>query len=240
MSEDTKQPIEILFENLDKWRHFAGFPLEARVDAMIGLFLPRILERHFKIEMCKQVIPQFPLRQEGDNRSDKVDFLALSECGTQAFLIEIKTDMTSIRDRQIKYLKRAKTEGMYQVLCGLKKIASANTRNRKKYLHLLYALCELGFIELTDELKSKILNGETTDTSELIKQIDPCNSSETKLKVVYVQPKKHRDDKKHGFCHIYFDEVSKSVEGQGDIGNQLACYLPKWKEAPGLRSPENS
>ena len=34
MPETEHPTIETLFSNLDKWRHFAGYPLEARVDAL--------------------------------------------------------------------------------------------------------------------------------------------------------------------------------------------------------------
>ena len=109
--------IETLFCNLDRWRHFAGFPLEARVDAMIGLFLPKVIEDALGVgDMHSMVIPQFPLKKSDNNQSDKVDFLALSKDGRRAFLVEIKTDMGSRREGQHEYLSRAR-EREWLVFC---------------------------------------------------------------------------------------------------------------------------
>ena len=100
MTTPEHPTLETLFRNLDRWRHFAGFPLEARVDAMIGLFLPKVIEDALGVgKMHPMVIPQFPLKKKDNNQSDKVDFLALSKDDGKAFLVEIKTDMGSRRER---------------------------------------------------------------------------------------------------------------------------------------------
>ena len=76
---DSEQPtMETLFNHLDRWRHFAGFPLEPRVDALFGLFLPKVIEDCCGVEeMHPHVIPQFPLKKTDNNQSAKVDFFAL-------------------------------------------------------------------------------------------------------------------------------------------------------------------
>ena len=76
---DSEQPtMETLFNHLDRWRHFAGFPLETRVDALFGLFLPKVIEDCCGVEeMHPHVIPQFPLKKTDNNQSAKVDFFAL-------------------------------------------------------------------------------------------------------------------------------------------------------------------
>lgn len=231
--------IETLFKNLDKWRHFAGFPLEERVDPLIGLFLPVIIKDKFEEEIFPEIIPQFPLRKPSNNRSDKADFFVLSKDRETAFLIEIKTDMIYISDDQIKYLKRALTDGMGKILCGIKKIASANTRNRKKYLHLLYALYQLGLIGLSDDLKTNIRKVETTGTTKLIKEIEVYKSP--KIKVVYIQPRPNDPGKIiDEFHYIYFREVADSigsVENQTNLGRFLEQYIHRWKDTPGDISP---
>ena len=80
---DFEQPtMETLFNHLDKWRHYAGYPLEPRVDTLFGLFLPKVIEDCCRVEeMHPQVIPQFPLKKSDNNQSDKVDFFALSKDG---------------------------------------------------------------------------------------------------------------------------------------------------------------
>ena len=175
MSEAKHPTIETLFSNLDKWRHFAGYPLEARVDAVVGLFLSRIIEdcRKVKGGMRSQVIPQFPLKQPSDNRSDKVDFFALSKDGGRAFLVEVKTDMGSRRDEQYDYLKEAKEKGMRGLICDLKEVAKAknNKQNRQKYFHILHALSEIGLIELPRGLEDKMYAERSHGVYDLIDEI---------------------------------------------------------------------
>ena len=140
MTTSERPTIETLFRNLDRWRHCAGFPLEARVDAMIGLFLPKVIEDALGVgEMHPMVIPQFPLKKRDNNQSDRVDFLALSKDGARVFLVEVKTDMGSRREGQHEYLRRVKERGMACILSEFKEIAMAS-KSRKKYLHLLSAL----------------------------------------------------------------------------------------------------
>ena len=120
---DSEQPtMETLFNHLDRWRHFAGFPLETRVDALFGLFLPKVIEDCCGVEeMHPHVIPQFPLKKTDNNQSAKVDFFALSRDGGRAFLIELKTDMSSRRKEQYDYLRGARERGMTRILSEFKK-----------------------------------------------------------------------------------------------------------------------
>ena len=159
--------MEALFNNLDRWRHFAGYPLELRVDALFGLFLPKVIEARCGVkDVLPQVIPQFPLRQTRNNRSDKVDFFALSRDGGRALLIEIKTDMEFQREEQHKYLSRARERGMPCILSDFKKIAQAS-KSRRKYLHLISALAEMGLLGLSKELKEKMRNEEPSSLTSL-------------------------------------------------------------------------
>ena len=83
------------FQRLDKWRHFPAFPLEARSEVFFALFLPTVLEAHFRkddVKLSQVKYPQFPLKQESEdkerttNLSDNVDFFALSDDGKQGLL----------------------------------------------------------------------------------------------------------------------------------------------------------
>ena len=151
--------METLFANLDRWRHFAGYPLEARVDALIGLFLPKVLEDHCGAgEMHPHVIPQFPLKKAENNQSDKVDFFAVSKSGDRAYLVEVKTDMDSLRLLQHEYLSEARIRGLARVLSEFKEIAVAS-KSRKKYFHLISTLSEMGLLSLPEELKQMMRRG---------------------------------------------------------------------------------
>ena len=231
----SKHPtIETLFCNLDRWRHFAGFPLEARVDALIGLFLPRVIEDTLGVGgIHPMVIPQFPLKKTKNNQSDKVDFLALSKDGGKAFLVELKTDMGSRREGQHEYLSRARERGMACIRSELKEIAMAS-KSRKKYLHLLSALSEMELLTLPIDLKEKILRMETRGSTRFISEIDVSRSADAQIEVVFVQPGKYQSDGQRGFRYIYFDEFANSIESLGELGYLLARYLRRWKADAGM------
>ncbi len=160
MTTPEHPTIETLFRNLDRWRHFAGFPLEARVDALIGLFLPRAIEDSLgEGEIHPNVIPQFPLKKTKNNQSDKVDFLALSKDGRRDFQVEVKTDFASIGEGRHGRLARARERGMACILSEFKEIAKASW-SRKKYLHLKSALSEMGLTVLQRELEKMMLPWE--------------------------------------------------------------------------------
>ena len=235
---DPEQPtIEALFNHLDRWRHFAGYPLETRVDALFGLFLPKVIEDRFGVDgIHPQVIPQFPLKKTHNNRSDKVDFFALSKDGGRAFLIEVKTDMESLEEEQYGYLIRAKERGMACILSELRKIAQA-TRSRRKYLHLINALAKIKLMELSGELEEEMNKEGANVSPKLMSGIEVCHSTDSQIEVVFVQPIEATSDKDTGFCHIYFDEIASSIQSYGDLGCLFAGYLMRWKTDPGRCPP---
>ena len=239
MSESDHPNIETLFSKLDKWRNLAGYPLEPRVDALIGLFLPRVIEECCEIpEMHTLVIPQFPLKQPGTNRSDRVDFFALSKDRGQAYLVEVKTDMGSLRPAQGTYLKRVSDKPLNEILTEIVKIAAASSsQSRKKYFHLLHALCEMGLMSFGNELKDKIRRVETAGTTKLIREIKVCAGRNLKPVVVFVQPRDGGPSTKGDFRCISFDEVAGVVESCGKLGEVLAKYLKRWKTDAGTSPP---
>ncbi len=87
--------LSVLLQQLDEWRHFAAYKLEQRVDPLIGMRLPSILQECLPMngEVVNEiVIPEFPLPYEALRRSpsrqneakvsyrcDRIDFVAFSE-----------------------------------------------------------------------------------------------------------------------------------------------------------------
>ena len=241
MSSSEQPTIETLFNHLDRWRHFAGYPLEPRVDALFGLFLPKVIEDCCGVEeMHSQVIPQFPLKQSETNRSDKVDFLALSKDGGRAFLIELKTDMDSLRGEQNDYLNRAQKRELACILSDFKKVAgggSVSPNDRLKYFHLITALCEMGLLKVPNKLEEKIRKGRKRESKKLICDIEVLSSSTTP-KVIFVQPTRGKLDDQDGFDHIYFNKFADSIEGHGKLGCLFASYLRRWETEAGKCPPE--
>lgn len=251
----TPPSINDLFDLLDKWRHFPAFPLEARSEVLFALFLSTVLENceSVGVKVKPHIIPQFPLRQnrldprthKWTNHSNNVDFFALAEDGTRAFLIELKTDMRSRREDQDKYLERAIETSMHAILCDYKKILESSTDvkyARQKYFHMSKALAELRLIILPENLEDAIYPNNAGRVSlpkvnELIRKICIPKSS-LNPELIYIQPRKSEKDKSDNKHHyIYFKEFAKIVKNQGELGKQFASHLREWNEDPAEHRP---
>ena len=241
--------MEDFFGLLDKWRHFPAFPLEPRSETLFALFLPMVLRecKSVGVKVKPQIIPQFPLKHDKSNQSDKVDFFALSEDGQpedgqRGFLIELKTDMRSVRLGQEKYLTKAMQKSMDEILHGYKEIAKSSTDKkyaRQKYFYMSHVLAELGLIKLPRKLEDTIYpsNSRGVSISKVDKLINMICIPKLPFKpeVVYIQPKHGKEIE--GFKYIYFEDFAKSVESQGDLGEMFAGYLRKWIEDPANQPP---
>ena len=87
MGSDSTDAVTRLFDLLDQWRHFPAYQLERRADIFFALYLPGIIEHALGVKVDARVIPEFPIRKEHSRRSTKVDYLALSEDRSSAFLM---------------------------------------------------------------------------------------------------------------------------------------------------------
>jgi hypothetical protein len=136
--------IEALFERMDHWRHLPSYQLERRADLLFSLYLPEVLESKLSPrEFQTRLIPEFPVKQSNSNRSDKVDYLAVTRDSHEAVFVELKTDGASLRDRQFEYLIEASKNGMEQLISNLNCIRKA-TRLKSKYNVLVEAMLEMG------------------------------------------------------------------------------------------------
>ena len=225
MSGDDSKNSEISLEGvlclLDRWRHLPAYQLERRADILFALFLPEVLEKRFGTSNLR-LIPEFPIKKSllpayrGDTtaQSINVDFLAVAreegEPAGQAFLVELKTDMASRNEKQVRDLCQAAEVGLKSLVCGTVEIARA-TDQKKKYAHLLYFLSELGLVECQDT-PSNVKGYKVADRTTW-----PC------LELVYVQPKCPK------MTTIDFNQFAATIEKDGsDIGRTFAGYLREW------------
>ena len=230
MTEVDEPTFADLLCLLDRWRHFAYYQLEPRADVLFALFLPEALKACRRIAVDPRIIPQFPIKKCNSRQADRVDYFAMSEDGKVGYLIELKTDMSSIRPSQESYLGKALEKGIHGILRDLKEIAKVkDKRARQKYIHMLAALSELGLVELPPELIKKAYAPVSRDMEELISRI--CLPRCLNLKIVHIQPERTKDDKcEDDFLYIYFDEFADAVQKSGKAGELFAGYLRKWKE----------
>lgn len=105
-----KMTINKLFDLLDDWRNLPAYQLERRADIFFAIHLEKIIEETLgtKIDF---VIPEFPVRV-GEistahpelNKSFKIDYMTYSISENKVYLIELKTDQRSRREKQDWYL----------------------------------------------------------------------------------------------------------------------------------------
>lgn len=236
-SESNEYPtVSDLFGLLDRWRHLPGYQLERRADVFFALFLPEVLGKHFGIEISPILIPEFAIKKDSvapglvknrrDDTSKKVDYLALQKSphgksAQQAFLVELKTDTASRSEEQDKYLGYAAKAGLQELIKGVLEICSGNTRQKSKYVHLLYLLSKANLIEYEDNL-FPVKSGKYSEALKRIKEKVGKRRDWPSLKVVYIQPELTET--------IDFNEfacILEMVEG-GEIRSSFARCLRTW------------
>ena len=233
----THPDMAALFDLLDRWRHLPSYRLEPRADAVFGLFLPDALDRHLAprgIAIHPRFIPEFPLGQSDTKLSDKADFFARSQDREHAFLIELKTDMGSLRDSQEDYLNRAVERGLAAVLCDIRSMAkSRNPQARRKYFHLLKAIAALDLMTLPPDLEGKIYD-HPRGVYECIDGIG-IPSALPDIEVIHVLP-----ETVEGMDCIDYETFAGVVEDRGQIGRRFATSLRNWLSVEaGERYPDS-
>nr|WP_319270747.1 hypothetical protein [uncultured Draconibacterium sp.] len=204
--------INKIFDLLDDWRNLPAYQLERRADIFFAIHLETIIEKILKTKI-DLIIPEFPIRV-GEiskkhpelNKSFKIDYLTFSRTENKVFLIELKTDQLSRREKQDWYLERAANIKVKGIIDGLIKIYSA-TAQKTKYNHLLDKIEEIGWIERRNKL---IIN--------LNVDIEP--------RVIYIQP---LNEKKEPSV-ISFDDIIRNLSDSNDlVTRRFLESLKKWK-----------
>ena len=241
----TTPSLDDLFNLLDKWRHLPSYRLEPRADPFFALFLPDVLESHYRIGIDRRLVPEFPLKKPDNNQSTKVDYMALSKNREYYFLIELKTDLNSLNCGQAEYLKCATGKTMTEILCELKEICATKrpSDHRKKYFHLLRQLACLGVIRVDPALEEKVYGSPQGVTDLLKKGVTVTTIDDGKRpRVIYVLPNAEEGKSKLQHCQqlqpfdfdcIGFDEFADCVKQQGEIGERFAKRIRGWTTPPG-------
>jgi hypothetical protein len=204
--------INQLFDLLDKWRYFPNYQLERRVDIFFALYLKDILWHKYQFN-ADAILPEFPVHRGSiyldvnDNKSVKIDYVAVDQSKKEVFLIELKTDMNSRRDAQDDYLLKAQVLNIHGLIDGLLKIYMA-TRLKTKYQSLFTEVEKLGWLQKTDSTYLNI-------------------SSDYKTSVIYIQPRNKKDDK----AIISFDEIIVFLSNRNDaLSKRFLISLKEWRE----------
>ena len=236
--------VERAFELLDRWRHLPAYQLERRADIFFALYLPEVLEQHSGTKINRCLIPEFPIKNEGNNRSINADYLALEEPKDgeppQAFLVELKTDMASIDENQLRDLHCAAKLGLKRLVGGVIEICR-RTNQRRKYAHLLKSLSCLDLVNAFPHLPRWCCKTQW-GYAGLRDGIRNNVTEKTSLKLVYVAPKKDEKLEEAKIPTIDFKCFADIIE-KGDpdgIRRTFACHLRNWaKECAGIPYPKD-
>lgn len=207
------------FAKLDEWRHLPAYQLERRVDVFFGLFMPEIIAHLYDREppdatgddVRVMVVPEFPLHKgllgiAKNNQSEKVDFAVFRRKpeGKQIFLVELKTDCTSISDTQLKNMLKAKRIGPERLLSGVLMAAKAS-KERRKYAQLLWRLGEFRCIEGTDGFKQMRMASNKPGLAARFRSLCVGEGwSDADVDLVLIRPKKCAKEDKN-------EKIKKSV-----------------------------
>lgn len=236
----NKDMIEKLLDRMDTWRHLPSYQLERRADILFSLYLQQVLLEKIGTDISDFFVPEFPVRigtiypHISTDKSYKIDFVAVSKKGDIAYLIELKTDGSSRRDSQDKYLLAAQTVGMKALLEGVVKIFNA-TQAKRKYFHLLKQLENMGQIVIPTNMNEIILRKSLIGINEASKSIQIVTQV-AKCKILYIQPKGEAEN------IISFREFAGIIENNNDsLSRRFSQSLREWaKITAGQQTSSNN
>lgn len=238
-----------LFDTLDKFRHLPAYQLERRADIFFALFLKSALESKIGCALREEIIPEFPLKRAGSNLSTKIDYLMLSEDGTKAYLIELKTDPSSLRHSQINDLLIAGSRN-FQSLIGDVINVAANSTEKRKYNELFKLLQQAKVVELPQLLDDLMAKKRLTGYTDRM-HMDIIRGEDRSLETVLILPvssltKKIKSDPQHAIHKVNhtltLSDFAQSVKVQGGLfANRFAQSLEEWdKEKAGWPNRKQS
>jgi hypothetical protein len=214
----TEKLIDKLFSQLDEWRHLPSYQLERRADVFFAIYLTDIIKRKYYQDV-EYIIPEFPVRIgtiykhhgfANPNLSFKIDYVAVCNKTKKVFLIELKTDDGSRREKQDNYLSNARAINIPDLVDGILEIYKV-TSSKKKYDNLLSLLSNIGWVDNV-AIKNTSTNYE--------------------IEIVYIQPNADESDK----TIITFNEISNILaDKQDELTKRFIKSILEWKVNPNNR-----
>ncbi len=246
----TNSTICAVFDQLDKWRHIPKYQLEPRASPFFALFLPHVLRLQYELETEPDIIPEFPLRHgtlqtntnpSGKNLSVNVDYAALTKNGQSVFLVELKTDMSSLRPEQDSYLEKAKDREFKELVDGVLTVSRVPRKkvyinHTMKYVRLLERLSKLRLVHVPDISEDVWRDASQGNDKGLVDALKDARSivrkEGLKPKIVYIQPKYDPATHKDYAEYIYFEKFADLIKEHQSIGKRFAKSLEEWAKYP--------
>ena len=245
-----------LFRTLNEWRHLPAYQLERRVDVFFGMFLAEVIEKTFCVSGAN-VIPEFPLHKgsisnnSGNNRTANVDFAVFAEKENEKhiFLVELKTDIESLNEKQLTTMRNAKAIAKSSgLLNGVKKAAIASN-SKHKYAQLIWKLLKLDCLHLDAEsdLTEKCMNKGKRGLKSVFKELSVgekwVDASVHLVVILPEKPKPKFEELLKGICRIYFCDFSKKMSEveeriDSDFESEFIKFMDIWsRERAGFIDP---
>lgn len=207
--------IDKIFSQLDDWRYLPAYQLERRADIFFAIYLTDIFKSRFNQDI-EYIIPELPVRIgtlykhskfNNPNLSFKIDYVAVCNKTNKVYLVELKTDDGSRREKQDNYLKGVKGNNIPDLVDGVLEIRKA-TSAKKKYDNLLLLLSKVGWV-------NKVSTKNTSTNYD--------------IEIVYIQPNTDNSDK----TIITFNDISKILaDKQDELTKRFVKSLNKWTTNP--------
>lgn len=215
--------INELFDLMDKWRYFPAYQLERRSDIFFAIYLKTLISEQYKFQI-DTIIPEFPVRvgtvyQNESNESFKMDYVAVCQEMKKVFLVELKTDVSSVRENQIKYFKRAQKINVKGLVDGLIKIYDA-TNQKTKYQNLLREVERLGWLT---QSTGRIINHDKVYDIDILYILPERKQLENTIDLQYDESIKV----------LTFDDIIHILKSHPDgVSVRFIQSLERWKVNP--------
>ena len=225
-------PMQTIFQHLNRWRHLPAYQLERRADIFFSAYLKGMVEEFTGVELEDQIIPELPVKRDiirpdkRSNQSVKVDYALFSKDRRHIYLVELKTDAASRRDTQDWMYETICRAGLKRILEGIKAITLAS-KARQKYYHLLASLAELGFLSLPEDLKDYLYPRRLPGLTKRLEQVQvQVNHPGPMIEVIYLQPQET-----DGVRCIDFETFAEYVGRFDDpVSREFSAALRRWAE----------
>jgi hypothetical protein len=190
------------------------------------MYLKEIIKDKINEEISL-LIPEFPVRvgaiypKINLNLSYKIDYLAFCKSNNKIYLIELKTDSGSLRDKQIKYLNATKnTEISIIIQESLLKIYDVTDKSYKsKYKAMFNDLKDIGIL---DNNFKYIKSNYTFEILYILPKFDENTNKFLKKENVISRKQ-----------IITFDDIIKTISHhQDDLTKRFIQSLELWKNPP--------
>jgi hypothetical protein len=159
--DDDVEPLDVLFQHLDQWRHLPSYQLERRADVFFSVYLKGVVQEFTGLDLEDDIIPEMPIKrdliwpEQPTNQSVKVDYALFARDRRRVIFVELKTDGASRREGQDTYLETARHIGFRRIVEGVRAILLSTTAHQK-YHHLAVILARLGDMKLPPGLRNHI------------------------------------------------------------------------------------